>query len=212
MKRLKMATREMRFFAIPQEFIDMLNEIILSLNLNAIFAIRMTGSKTKILGIPLDLNTLKELDAFDIFLTDKKIEDGILVDDINRAKEGWVQVVLPKEHQGKLFKGDIAIRTDWYDEQTKNIYDNKENLKLFDKIARRLKKHFKYPLIGYDIRSGASCIYQIGYTEAVKRFLKEGGELSGGLNENDLTTVGYAVDESDIRINTSYQPKRKQKA
>lgn len=206
-----MATRGISFFARPHEFAKILNEIIIDLKLHAVSAVRMRNEKIKMLDIPLDINILTQPTIFDIFLTEHKVENGILVADVNRAKEGWIQVVLPKEANGMLFEGNIGIKTDWYDEETNAIYDKKEKLSLFNKIARRLKKNFKYPVIGYDIRTGKSHTYQIGYTEEAKRFLKEGGQLVSGINETDIGTVRFAIDQGDIRIEPSYQPKQQGK-
>lgn len=200
-----MATRGTYFFARPQEFTDILNGVIRSLNLHVIYAIRMQNERVKLLHPPLEVATLNQPSFYDIFLTDHKVEEGILVADINRAKEGWIQVVLPKEVNGKLFEGNIGIKTDWYDEETQTIYDKKENLALFNKVARMIKKNFKYPVIGYDIQTGKSHTYQVGYTEAVKRFSKEGGELVQG---DGYGCARFVIDAGDIVINPNYRPGR----
>lgn len=204
-----MVTRVMEFFAMPQEFIDFLNEIVISMRLHAVLANRVKDSKVKTLTVPLNLKKLKEVVLHDIFLTDTEIQDDIPVVDVNRPQEGWIQIVLPKERDGFLFEASIGIKTDWYDKETQAVCENKASVFLFDRIKRRLKKNLSFPLLGYDIRVGDPGTYKIGYTEKAKNFLKNGGEFSSGFDEKNLTYMRYAIDESDIRVDPDYQLPKK---
>jgi len=200
-----MSTRGVRFFAMPIEFTNMINEIISSLQLKVLLAPGKRNAKIKTLIVPLNLEILKQLDVSEFFLTDQKVHEGILVSEVNIPKEGWVQVLIPKEIPGKLFKGSLGIKTDWYDKEYDAIIDNKNSISLYNKILRRIKKHLEFPLIGYDIRTGTSHTYPIGYTHNAKKFLKEGGELASGINETDIRNSRFAVDKSDIRVDPNFQ-------
>ena len=78
------------------------------------------------LDLPLQLAFINNSSVYDFFLTDKAVKNGIPVSEVCFPKEGWIQVVPPKEKDGMLFEGWIAIKTDWYVEDNK--YDNEDGL------------------------------------------------------------------------------------
>ncbi len=200
-----MATRGLYFFAKPNEFLEIINGIITSLNLHAVLAEGKKDAIVQELPLPLLLSVINKQVCWDFFLTDKAVKEGIPVSEVNLPMEGWIQVVSPKEKDAMLWKGYIAIKTEWYVENVK--YENKDSLVLFNKLKRKFKKHLKYPMIGYDAVSGVSRSYKIGYTGGVEQFQKEGGLLVSS-GDDAICSTRYAIDKNYIKVDPDLPIKR----
>lgn len=199
-----MASQRLKFFATPIEFLEILNKIISSLNLHAALAEGIKDARVQVLPLPLN----HKQNISDLFLTDKAIKNGIPVSEVNFPKEGWIQIIPPKEKDAMLLYGWVAIKTDWHEENNK--YENKDSIILFNKISRMIKKYLKYPVLGYDVLSGDSQPYKIGYTEGAEKFEKDGGLLLQW-GDDGFYSTRFAIDKNYIRTDPDLPIKRAKK-
>ncbi len=206
-KGYKMATRGLNFLAKPNEFLEIVNHIISLLNLQAISVNGIEGDLVRILPLPLQIDITNTLTR-EFFLTDKEVKRGISVSEINLPREGWIQVVAPKERDSILWEGYFAIKNDWYEENNK--CENKDSLIFFNKVKRMFKKHLKYPVFAYNVLRGNSWPYKIiGYTEGAKQFEKDGGLLVNS-GDDGFNSIRFAIDKNYIKTDPDLLIKRLQ--
>ena len=127
-------------------------------------------------------NILQQLQAFTtsrIYLA----EPGLVVSEINPkdlepARLGLLQVILPRESGQILFMSELAVKTDWVNSVTGERCENTRLLSLFKRVKAELVKGMKEPVVGENIVTGNSSVYStIKYTKAAKAFVDDGGEL-----------------------------------
>lgn len=174
-----MSTRSTRFFAMEQEFLDILNEIIKSQKLYIIHFRRVRNATIKLIDFPLELKRIKDMGIHDIYLGEKIPNfENIDPKNVLPALNGWVSITFPREIGKILYLGDLGVRSEWWDKNPEVIFDNPDCLKLFNKVATRLKKHLKFGMWICDTEFHPIRLTKsIGFTKEVREFNSKGGEL-----------------------------------
>lgn len=175
-----MTTKNTQFFSKVEEFLSILTSIIEQLNL---YAVLYRGGINPAVSEPiaeLTVSAVSEFAATRIYLTESAPDSGA-IDPCNIRPAAWgaIQVDLPVETESVLFMAQIAVKSDWMDQQQKKIRENSTLLKTFDKINRLLKKKMASPVMAENIMTGSSQAYKnIYYTSSASNFFNAGGELA----------------------------------
>lgn len=72
----------------------------------------------------------------------------------------------------------VAVKTDWYDADDKQTYENKELERFFKKVKKEFIKNLSSPVFAVNIKTGGSARYKdMGYADSAKEWEEKGGEL-----------------------------------
>lgn len=181
-----MTTKRLQFFSTLDEVLIITGEAASFLELNvflyrvgAVVAVRKADCEK--------LNYLvREFDASRIYLAENGLAaDTIDPENIELARLGLIQVILPQSSDKILLMSEVAIRTDWTDATTGEVFENQKLLSLFNRVKKELSRYMIGPVVGKNIVTGGEAVYpNIKYTTAVKAFVAQGGGLMQGGVDN----------------------------
>lgn len=171
-----MTTRDKAFFMRKWEFVECIPAIVNSLSLTPIL---YSGPKIPFaLWDPMDEAQLQ--DARRMYLAEKPSTDLEELDPNGfiPAKLRWVLCDIPRERGEELFLCTLAIKTDWLDPVSGDLYENRDLLKLHSRIWKELKKNLMFPMWAKNIATGAAARQPaLGYSKGAEQWHTSGGKL-----------------------------------
>ncbi len=180
-----MATRTVRFFSQPEEFLTILQRVVEVLGLIVI----VFRKESEPVALQADkLFTVDEIEGLGIWRLYLAQSDfdiaSIGTTDFQPGRLSLLQIDLPRQCGNVLLIGQLAVKTDWFDERTGGLSDNPRVMPFFKSVASRLRKHLMSPVLAENIMTGGKAVYRnIGYTLSAKAFAEEGGEwMQEGVN------------------------------
>lgn len=167
------ASRAKQIFVLPDEFFELLTDLAKSMNLLVVLqqgpSLReaWNGNRDALTGISR------------VFLADPHtVDDESLADESAPARLGWVMAEVPIVEGDKLFGIQVGARGDWFDKPAGVVHQNKEALKRFDRIWKKLARQFKFPMRARNVVTGAESTYaSVGYSVGVAGWLRSGRRL-----------------------------------
>jgi hypothetical protein len=172
-----MATRGIEFFMTPQEFSDFISIDLAPLDLELILV--EGGGWTSSDQHPSRPH----------YLAPRGVKRPVTsrLDILHPAREGWLCVTPPFVEKKTLYLADISAKDQWIDLDTKTTTTNPEVLRLFGRVARRLRKKLEFSVVGSSILTHKSVVYKsIGHSEGARAWLESSGEWKQQGNENAI--------------------------
>jgi hypothetical protein len=174
-----MSTKTFLCFLSLPEFLDIINPIIDSLQLEPILQ-RLRNQPVQFIPLerPITIEKIKEANADRLYLAIKKTSvESLDPRHFRPSQLGWIQIDFPREQNGVLLITDMGVKTHWYEGDIQ--YENNDLLKIYNRFINRFKKKLKFPVKGYNIKMPemVSVDRGIGYGQSAKEFYQNGGEL-----------------------------------
>ena len=163
-----MATRGVEFFMTPQEFSEFVSVDLAPLDLE-LFVVEGDGWTAN-----------KQHPSRPHYLAPRGVERPVTsrLDILHPAREGWISVnPLPFVEQTTLYLAVLAAKDEWLDLETKTTTANPEVLRLFGRVARRLRKKLEFSVLGSSLSTHKSFVYKsMGHSEGARAWLMNSGE------------------------------------
>jgi hypothetical protein len=97
------------------------------------------------------------------------------------GKWGWVMVDVPQFEGHALLMAQVGAKSDWYDREQQQVFENPASLALFPKIATPIRNRLQRPTWAYMVNvpsTGRARAYRdVGYTVGTTEWERSGGEL-----------------------------------
>ena len=170
-----MSTMNFQFFALPQESSQLLEALAAADDLWFV-----VSDNDRCRQIRLEEMAGGLIDSFErIFIaTARPNNDQLEADEVVPAKFGWLLFDVPKQFGKQLFLADFAVKSDWYDEVSKNVVVNKQLARVYRRLRAKLRGSLGSPVWARNIRTGRASPYSdMGISPGAKQWEKEGGEL-----------------------------------
>ncbi|MBP7370759.1 MAG: hypothetical protein KA902_04900 [Arenimonas sp.] len=137
-----MSSKSIYFFATPDEFTVLLQEIIADLNLVVITLIKDMPEQINFSNVDSLYSELYKRDTTRIYLTSNMTTIKVRnADVINFAELGLIAVDVPSLIAETLYLANVSVKTDWLDIESGNTYLNNEMSILFNKIKAKISKN-----------------------------------------------------------------------
>jgi hypothetical protein len=169
-----MSQKSRYIFVMPAEFVEWVRELVTS------------GAEHVVLD-PYSPGRLEHWDgstesllASDraIFTGDLANLEGITSSNYIPGLLGWVVVGIPRIQGSSLFCVQLAAKSDWYDENRREVMEKREAMKRFDRIWKKWKPHVRSPMRGRNRVNGAEGIVSgVGYSAGAEEWVRQGGNL-----------------------------------
>ena len=176
-----MATRGIEFFMTSQEFSDFVRVDLAPLDLELIL-VEGGGWTSRHHDHP----------SRPRYLAPRGVERPVTsrLDLIWPAREGWLSVTPPFVEGTTLYLADISAKDEWIDLDTKSTTTNPEVLRLFGRVARRLRKKLEFSVVGSSLLTHKSVVYKsIGHSDGARAWLKTSGQWKQQGNETAIFTL-----------------------
>ena len=186
----------MQFFMTPVEFEPLICEIARPRGLWIIlerigFGIRreerLQRERLVLAEPPGTLTMPDSAPAERLYLTTDQPELERLDPDRLRPGEwGWVQVDVPAVEGRTLLLADVAAKSDWYDPDERQVYENPASLALFRRIVAPIRRQLKRPVWARNVVYGGASYAcgDLGYSDGAAHWEVSGGELKQRAVEN----------------------------
>jgi len=108
------------------------------------------------------------------------------------ATLGWVMLYPSRIENDVLVMADRGAKSDWLDIDQGRMYENPRSIKLFQKIARRLRRHL--PFVARNRWTGDVDWHsaRVRHSVGVAEWVFKGGKI----NQSGVVNVDYTIDES----------------
>lgn len=170
-----MSTKNFQFFALPDELSQMLQALAAADDLW--FVVPDNGRYRQ---MTLDELAGGSIDSFEhLFIaTSPPTDDQLEADKVVPGKFGWLQFDIPKRSGKQLFVADFAMKSDWYDEKSKNVLVNTQLARVYRRLRKRLRDLLGSPVWARNVKTGGASAYSdMGISLGAAQWEKEGGEL-----------------------------------
>jgi len=170
-----MSTKNFQFFALPEEFLQLLQALA---EANDLWLVAPDNGRYR--QMSLDELAGGSIDSFEhIFIaTSPPTDDQLEADEIVPAKFGWLQMDIPKRSGKQLFLADFAMKSDWYDLESKNVLVNTQLARAYRRLRKRLRDLLGSPVWARNVKTGEASAYSdMGISLGAERWEKGGGEL-----------------------------------
>jgi len=175
-----MATRTLQFFMTPQEFSEFVSVDLAPLNLELI----------QVEGDGWSANNPRPSQARFLALRGVKRPITSRFDILHPAREGWLTVNFPFAEGETLYLADIGAKDQCLDLDTKTVTTYPEVLRLFGRVARRLRKKLEFSVVGSSLSTHKSVVYKsIGHSEGARAWLRNSGEWKQQGNKDTIFTL-----------------------
>lgn len=170
---VSLATKSKQAFLLPDEFVDLVDEVKAAMKLEVVLQPRHEPRKI------WDGDRGDALMASRIFLADAPADDErVLTDDNSPARLGWIVLDVPEIDGDKLFAVQFAARSDWFDQESGIVRDSKGGLRRFDKVWRVIVSRLFFPVTARNVITKAEASYpSIGYSAGAADWVARGGKL-----------------------------------
>ncbi len=181
-----MATHTLLFFMRPEEFSSVLWEAAGKFSITLIFDHYGSHGRQSFREVAERPGTLAMADGsavHRVYLSLHRPEPWMIEgEDPTPAAWGWLDIDVPTEVGSILFLAHMAARSDWWDEQKRQVLDNPESLSLFRKVAPLFRKRLKRPVWSYNVALGGEpgMTRNIWYSEGAAEWVRDGGQLRQG--------------------------------
>jgi hypothetical protein len=156
-----MSSKHLQFFMMPAEFAEFAESVLPALELEVIGGIEGPGAPPK---------------RRPRYIGPRGVTSAA-AGDVRPAREGWLIATLPSLEGEKLYLAEIAAKTDWDDPTTNLTTENPTVLRLFERVARPLRRKLVFPVTATNELTGKSEDYKaIGYSEGARRWLDDRGQ------------------------------------
>jgi hypothetical protein len=184
-------TRYLQFFMHPSEFWPLFWEMVSAKGLYVIFVRLGPNRKLQIVDIP---NTTVMSDGLApewIFVATVRPEINTLdANDLHTAEWGWVQIDVPRAKDGVLLLSTLAGKSELYDAISNQKIVNNDVTKIFDRVARFLKKRLMRPVWARNVIDDKAQRYnQIWYSSGAADWHRSGGVLQQEGVDNVVFTI-----------------------
>lgn len=143
----QMSTRSIHFFALPDEFSAFVLE---SAEKHRLWVIRAGYGRNRLIEPAPDGNPVVMSDGAPaqwVFLSTEPPDlDTITPERLEPARWGWVDSDVPRTDGNDLYLAQLAAKTDWYDSETKQVYENPASAEIFRKVAPLLRRRLRRPV------------------------------------------------------------------
>lgn len=100
------------------------------------------------------------------------------VKNLQLGRLGWVQLDVPRTSGDILYAIQVAARSDWFDESSKEIVTDDQVIRLFEKLWKNWKPHVVFSVVGRNKITGKEAVYRnIGYSAGAAQWYKNNGRL-----------------------------------
>jgi hypothetical protein len=180
-----MSQKSRYIFVMPAEFVEWVRELVTSgaehVVLERYFPERLDhwdGSAASLLASDKaiftgDLANLEEISASDYI-------PGLL---------GWVTVDVPRVQGSSLFSVQFGARSDWYDENRREVMEKRDAMKRFDRIWKKWKPLVRSPMrVRNRVTGTEGTTSGVGYSVGAEEWVRRGGVLrqEGVMNQEFL--------------------------
>ena len=170
-----MPTKNFQFFALPEEMSQLLH--VLTAAEDFWFVALENDSYRQVKLEELTGTSSESIERLFI-ATAPPSDDQLNASEIVPAKFGWLQIDIPKQSGQQLFLADFAMKSDWYDEKSKNVVVNKQLAPVYRRLRSRLRDSLGSPVWACNVKTGGKSSYSdMGITRGAAQWEKEGGEL-----------------------------------
>ncbi|HXU69284.1 MAG TPA: hypothetical protein VN947_08135 [Polyangia bacterium] len=118
---------------------------------------------------------------------------------VQPAKEGWITAKLPRLEGDTLYLADVGGQSEWSDLTTHLTTKNPTVVRLFEKVARQLRKKLAFAVTATNVVTGASDDHPIGYSEGARRWLERGQWRQQGVQNIRFSAKGAAIRRASVR-------------
>jgi hypothetical protein len=168
-----MGSSARQVFMLPNEFLEMLGELKVSLALHVV--LQRGNDSTEVWNKDRDAALTADL----IYLApEASVDSSCLEEPFNPARLEWVMTNVPRIKQDQLFMVQVGACGDWYDESTDTVYKTPEALRRLSKIWKIWRRHLRFSMLVRNIVTGAEALYRdIGYSAGAAEWRGRGGLL-----------------------------------
>src|SRR5215510_1570836 len=175
-----MRVKYLQFFMHSSEFWPKFWQMVNTARLNVIF-VRL-GPTRSLQIVDVENTTVRSDGSVPdwIFLAAARPEIKHLdANELHPAEWGWVQIDVPRARDDVLLLSTLAGKYEWYDPLDNQTKANKEVIRVFDKLARFLKKRLMKPVWARNLkeRSKPQRYNQIWYSSGAADWVSNGGVL-----------------------------------
>jgi hypothetical protein len=104
--------------------------------------------------------------------------DGITSSNYIPGLLGWVTVDVPRIQGSSLFCVQFGARSDWYDEDRREVMEKRDAMKRFDRIWKKWKLLVRSPMRARYRVTGAEHTYKdLAYSAGAEEWVRQGGNL-----------------------------------
>lgn len=196
-----MATRSFGLFMRPQEFSLVVQEVTTRLGLTAILVKRGRNPRLELPQMPGPI-VMSDGSAADWLFLTREPPDLATIDprELRPGKWGWLQCDVPREEGRVLYLAEVAAKSDWYDQQTRQVLENPEALSLFRRVAPYFRRRLRRPVWvhwapGAGPEAEASPFRNLGYSAGALEWVRGGGQLA----QVGVPNVRYALSDPRTR-------------
>jgi len=187
-----MPSRNLQFFGTKEEALEVIAEVAQSLELHlTIFREKPYAEFSPSTAASLK-KTAIAFDATKVYLSVSSIDFTRMNQaEYSRSCLECVEVILPQLKNGRLFLGDLGVKSDYYDPLTKKVLQMPHVLTLFKKVAVRFKAALSFPVFAWNKNIGKVVEYSdLGYLASARIAVESGVVLA----QEGVPNVVFSVD------------------
>lgn len=180
-----MASKQIQFFALPDEVRAWLDELASSGRYK--FACHFWPPSLAF----YDRVTVDRLSP-DSFWPNRLYIAAFDVEPITEAevkepgKHVIVQLDLPRQSDRMLQIAELGAKSDWWDSVDETLYENPATIQLYKEVAKQFRQTLRWGLTGMTIKHGGKGHYykSMGYTDAAQNYAASGVRLKQELGDS----------------------------